>query len=1427
MSKSKYPSQLDSSVELPTVRDNILSESINGLKSAIIQIEKTLGINPHGSTGNTVASRLNRSFDSNGNLLASAISQSGVLTGPITNSEISESAAISERKLNLNFPTNLLQDEISQLQQELDIAIDSLTNLSTKFAVHTSPYALNRHPAGAVSTAAVPSTTSAIATSDLSDGSVQSALEIIYNSHINYSGADITADNNSHLANQIFFDNANVSGTIESSNVQDAIEDLVNNESGENLTHQNTQHSNGRLRLGNLASVTDENISAILYSDLPVSFSKTLASNSDTTEITITTPISVEDLDIRPFDIVIISDDADELLEYVGQYEISSLTINSDLLESITIFGSVLADSTSGTTATIGRNIEREVNPAGLLVTAIEEPGLTSAKIAQVCNPDAVRVISTDINPMKITSTNRFFKLEIDGVSIDLDSYNSTIDRQTLDSIISKLNEQFLENASQALAYRIDYEYGSSELVIAHSLPDTVGDLHTLKIVRSSDNGLDALGFSDLEDIETVSNYGNKYFINGASYASLKTKLDSTELVYFASATTVGIGNSDIDFISLKIKEGDFLHINGGDAADNGSYLIDSVTSTTLSLNTTQLSAGFNVSSTEEVRFRIFSSATSVEDVTFDRVSASFGTILADIFANKNRDIFYNKLLEYNAVVVGTTSLIDIVDISGGDIYNKTLTLAVSENVDDATSFFVSLDGGENLEITGEDQYFWIISHSNNIKLKLYIPDSAAVISKLQLDGVLFNITVYTNEYVNAESNLLLSRALYHNFNGRFSGGMNGPRFISKLQIGNIGTKDLSNQARTEFSEIPLSELRYNGVIYGFDIENVSIDSAGFYQLDIRRGLCYINGKRIEKNTVTSITTDLSSDSIDKIYIGIDVDGNFTFNSSLPISCSTPYGESDFCIIGSIEYDGTTTDVFDLRLFIDHLDLKLLNSISVSPQKGMGHFSDVVKAVQYAKRFVEIFPNAGTPTVHLKSGRHVVELDYTYAESSLTFNENLMANLETFYNKQITSGLFLNFPINIEGEGDNTVLELINNSTFTNLTHILSMPIVIAGHGFSAATHGFAAFPGGEICIKNIKLLNSKVSCVDTNLSTSGIENDFTIKLENISFDYSDFTPVFIDATNGNRAVEIIEISDTINNKGNLNIINCSFNVCGIYSESMIRTKNINIAHCSGIDPNSESSFLLSDFYSFSTATSGSNICLIGNRHNSNLLANGSGGPEMVDGLTLGWGDRFDRDIKVGNDGYFGGSVESSENFRYSTTAAKTYTKLYYADQFFGGASGGLYSVWCGVSSPGTYQFNDLGTTAVNFPYISMDPSVDARFRVDIPVGATLTSIKLGTNTSIAIGTDITTSVYYLRKSGGALSLGAEAMGLLDSTTITTSLTPTSTHIATKTFAFDLLIENTEQFLIEINHDDISGIDLYWIELTMDITNLESAIGLQ
>lgn len=194
MAKSNYPGKLDTSIEIPAVRDNIIeigSDVLNSVRTAIFQIERTLGINPQGAVGNTVSDRLNKALDGNGNILKEALDRANVLSGPIVDTDVSKTAAIDEGKLRLNYPTQLLQDEISQLLKQLDAILIAVEELSILFNAHVHPLATNRHPASAITVEEIDSTTSSEGIISIESTGVQDAFEQIFKSHINYDGEGI------------------------------------------------------------------------------------------------------------------------------------------------------------------------------------------------------------------------------------------------------------------------------------------------------------------------------------------------------------------------------------------------------------------------------------------------------------------------------------------------------------------------------------------------------------------------------------------------------------------------------------------------------------------------------------------------------------------------------------------------------------------------------------------------------------------------------------------------------------------------------------------------------------------------------------------------------------------------------------------------------------------------------------------------------------------------------------------------------------------------------------------------------------------------------------------------------------------------------------------------------------------------------------
>lgn len=119
---SKYPNQLDDDVVIPSVNDNITEvsgETINALREAVFAIQSALGTDPQGSAAD-LKTRLSYFFEDDGTPKASALLASGLIALPVTDPMIAANAAILESKLDLDVPTQDLQNQISS--NDVDIA---------------------------------------------------------------------------------------------------------------------------------------------------------------------------------------------------------------------------------------------------------------------------------------------------------------------------------------------------------------------------------------------------------------------------------------------------------------------------------------------------------------------------------------------------------------------------------------------------------------------------------------------------------------------------------------------------------------------------------------------------------------------------------------------------------------------------------------------------------------------------------------------------------------------------------------------------------------------------------------------------------------------------------------------------------------------------------------------------------------------------------------------------------------------------------------------------------------------------------------------------------------------------------------------------------------------------------------------------------
>jgi hypothetical protein len=1268
MPKSKYPQELDTSLEIPPARDNILevgSDIINSLRSAIFNIERTLGINPQGAIGNTLAERLNHIIDGNGNLRSDALNLSNVLSGPIIDNDVSNVAAIQESKLKLNFPTILLQDEITVLNSQLEDIQNTLNEVSNEIAIHLNIHALNRHSSRAISVTSSIVDPGDVAVKSLEEGTVQSVLEDLFDNHINYTGIDISASNNSHDASQIYFNDENISDVASAANVQDAIDSLVTIAINSQTQHQKNQHSNGMLKIGNIDTSINSGVGNILSDDFEISFNKNDGLSTCYSTIIITTPFPLGDFTLEKSDIITISDPSDNSESYVGDYEIESFTVTGSNLAEVIVFGYFSSDSTSTTTGRISKSIKAETNKAGLLIAVREEAQQTSAKTIQICNPNSVKIISNKIKPYEITSIKRFIGVTIDDGEVDvIDLYNSSYTRQTIDSVVSRINEQVAEEALNFFAYRVDVD-NRSEVAIAYNLPDDSDSQHTIKITRQVDNGIDVSGYVDFEDIEIYSDFGSNYYLNGVGYEGLSQKLDSTGLSFNASGVVIGTGSSNIDFLSSGIKKGDVIIITGASSiADNKTYVIDAVSSTQLSISSDQLPSGFSGTSQTTTRFRIFHNIISFEDITFNEVGDSYGSMLAEIFLNKDRIPFYNKRLEYTSSILASSPLFSIVDFEG-DISDQEFELTVSGGTD---LVYFSIDSGSIVQVRGNDSYFWVTSGTKNVKLKFMVKSVSDLNTQLTSLGSDLTTIIYGFSKINNDTNLVLSIVTFDNFNGRVSGGENSSRVRSKLPLGNISLKDLSTKVKAELVEEPINDLRTSGVISGLEITGASSTSS-LYSFDITSGACYVRGKKFFVEAHENFISNINISSTDKIFIAVDADGMVQVSASTP-SCQCPFESSEYCLLATIEYDNVNYYNHDLRLFINDIDLKILNSITVSLEPSMGHFSDLGKAIGYAKRFSQIFTKAGIPTIHLKSG--VFEVTTTFDNSSISYADWAAQSTSTknveLYDGLAQANLVVDFPVNIIGEGDSSILKLRNQYIFSNITYTMRGAIIVPGNGLSDFTVPIDKITAGFFEFKNFRMNNCRLQLPDFEINdgTDPYFNGVTIK--SVVFDMTGFTANPVDTALGPRCVDLSEVNNTSIKKGNITIDCCKFLVepdgnsrAVINLPAETRTKNMVISnnYLIGSDDTSTIRLMDKDIWFFSTADSGANITITGNISASNFnTVSDASKPHMVIGAT-GWGDRISRTLRVGGNltgegsATFTDAIEGSL-FNYNQTLTRT-----------------------------------------------------------------------------------------------------------------------------------------------------------------------------
>jgi hypothetical protein len=1171
MGKSKYPNKLDTSIEIPAVRDNIVevgSDVLNSLRSAIFNIERTLGVNPQGATGNTVASRVNRALDGNGNILKEALDKAGLISGPITDADVSKAAGIDESKLKLEYPTTLLQDEISQLIQQIENISTTLEELSYLYAAHTHYEAKNRHKGNAIAIDAIDRVLSSTGMVSSERQTAQELFEAIFSSHINYDGSDISESNRSHEASQLFFDKTEVSAHVISEDVQGAIIDVLRAMLGQVTDHQNRHHSNGALRTSVITGTEDISAGRMLLDEQEVIYSPYEWATETTKLSTVTFPDEplVPSESIERSDILRLYSEIDE--EY-SDYQIHSIGYSNEgtTILFIKIFGTLSRNSLPTDRAKIFRNKNARTSPASLLASArlYPAPGPlvnTNIDLIQIANPSSSTIISKGIRPSEISLNNRYMRIVIDGDEendIKLDVHDGMgPSGQTIDSIINKMNIKFAKEAASVLAYRVDYDdLHSPEIALVHSLPSTLTQPFTLSVSRSQDDGIDSLGFGHVEDEVIDQGSGSEYYIRGEKYSNLGIKLEQTGLTLMGGTSNVQSIVAGINFEDYEVMVGDLLVVTNT-VDDDGTYVIEHVTQNMLEIDSDQLLGGtWNGEASQEAIFYILKSTVSLRNFEFYKPVGGVGKgAVVDIFLNKDREIFYNTRLEYSIeTYIASNSLISPCDFDGDvSLYAKDSEGIITASLTAGGAPRLSLDGGIPVEVSGlKSKYINLKSGLHNITIKAFIEDADQIKNKIANEGD-FSIELHGDSDINLEENLLIARVLYDSKHSRITGagpGSDGllPRIFKKLESGITSDKDLSSKALKRVYQGPISETRSNGVTEGLKLtpaaEPMLAAPPNEYVVNISGGACYVKGKKFVFDKYTDLISDVGAGDFDKVFIAINEWGELVFAGAGAAggpgeACACPFSADSHCILSVIEWDKVNTPVaIDLRLFLNDLDLKVLNAVTVSPQHGMGHFTEFGEALKYAKRFGDLFPKAGIPTVHLKSGTHKVVVDTGVTTGAYTLASHNQA--ASYY------GSWINFPVNITGEGYSTVLDIMK--IFSNAgeeaddrteagdpTH--DGFLMIAGPGLQSTPNGNGGvLDNGFVTLSNLRLKDCSVIIYDPWIKDkNGNKLNWGVRIDGVIFDRTEK----VDFSRHSAGVWFHSIdSDGSELIGNLSMSNC------------------------------------------------------------------------------------------------------------------------------------------------------------------------------------------------------------------------------------------------------------------------------------------------
>lgn len=906
---SNYPTKLDTDAELPRVDDNITeigAETINSLREAVFAIQQTLGLDPQGAA-NDLTTRLSRSINDDGTLKTTAF----VLTA-IVNADVAAGAGIEESKLNLDVATQTLQDQITSNDIDIEALQNSINKVINDLANHVNGSALRHDTYDIDLNSAYPSSTppefTGLTSSDLHDALVEMNSRFINHAATTAVGA--------HQADNISV--VNDFSTISATDVQAALEALDTVRARELEHHRDEHHANGFMAWANARdgySIANQKLPSTLGTFASASI---VAGRRNVFEFD---GYVLRDLGIVQGDVVVSAGPT-----VVGAFMVDDVgpraavgTKSALLSDQLEIVGTVpdgyavLAQIYEASSVlTLKKNVAPTIHQSDIRTDSI-----------QLARPNAAGVLSLGINPRFLTNA-KILNLEV-GVGAGLtrtvainglnkDRTGATVSTPTVDTVVERINS-VLQNrvdgyAFPAAAYRV-----GDELMLAHNWEGNTN--YSLTVQSGSANyllGLDGYG-ADVVGTAIKPTQQAAVYINGKKIGQFKTIVSTTADVAGQVFTF-----SDVDLLDTGVKVGHLIHMKTHtNTSERGTYFIIGVSETTITIHKNSgITADTNVS------VEIVHDALPLQDFS----NNTKDTVL-EAFITDDGSMGYNERLNYTDNI----SNLAITNVSDNFLANSLdLTSTVS-----ATE--VSLQFGADAKAVTVPTTFsgtvnvFAPSNVEWITVDLTSPVGAGTNT----------VTIY--DHIEEENVLEICSV-------RLNGLTTLSKLVDKRLFGSIGLDEIREDVIQAHVETPWTELRSDGIVYGFDIfEDGYIEPSSFPNnqgVTVRGGVAYVEGVRCE--TVT--TPVLFPNTAGTYLIVLNKLGNFEQINTSDYSLEEVLDgyAGDYALIAEVVHTGYSLTHEDRRFFINNLDDKVELIIDTTNHR-IGNFASIESAIAYANNY--------------------------------------------------------------------------------------------------------------------------------------------------------------------------------------------------------------------------------------------------------------------------------------------------------------------------------------------------------------------------------------------------------------------------------------------------------------------------------------------